>query len=364
MNPSSSFWNGKRILLSGHTGFKGSWMSLWLQKMGALVSGYALAPADGVSLFKLAAVADGMYASTYEDIRNLDRLSDVIGLFRPEIVFHFAAQPLVRVSYVQPAETFQVNVMGTVNMLEAVRRTRSCRVMVMITSDKCYENKEWVWGYREGDPLGGYDPYSSSKACAELAVAAYRQSFFGAKGNTVAIASARAGNVIGGGDFSKDRLVPDAMAAMLSGKSLRVRCPAAIRPWQHVLEPLSGYLLLAERLWHSPAQYVGSWNFGPPGEDAKSVGWVLERLSTLLGGLSWEVDASPTSHEAHLLTLDSAKARVTLGWTPRWTLDAALQAVVEWYLAYKRHANLRDLVLRQIASYEAQCLPVPVDAAH
>jgi CDP-glucose 4,6-dehydratase len=323
--------------------------------MGAKVAGYALAPGPGQSLFELAAVSDSLEESVYSDIRDLDGLNRLTGLFRPEIVFHLAAQPLVRLSYLNPVETYHVNVIGAVHLLETVRRHESCRVVVIITSDKCYENSEWVWGYRESDPMGGYDPYSSSKGCVELITAAYRHSFFEEPATkVVALASARAGNVIGGGDFAKDRLIPDVMTAVLKGDPVRVRSPNAVRPWQHVLEPLSGYLLLAERLWDSPAQYSQSWNFGPSQEDARSVRWVLECLGRHLGPrLAWEIDSGPTPHEAHLLTLDSAKARAVLGWRPRWNLGRALEAVVEWWQAYESRKPLRDVVMRQIASYES-----------
>jgi CDP-glucose 4,6-dehydratase len=352
----AQFWSDKRVLITGHTGFKGSWLSLWLQQRGAQVAGYALPPASGENLFELASVGNGMAESTYADIRNLDSLSEFVRRFRPEIIFHLAAQPIVRVSYVEPVETFQTNVMGTVNLLEAIRRTPCCRAMVMITSDKCYENHEWLWPYREGDALGGYDPYSSSKGCAELVISAYRRSFFGPeRPGRIAIASARAGNVIGGGDFAKDRLVPDAMRAMLRGHILKVRSPDAIRPWQHVLEPLAGYLLLAERLWQFPSQYSESWNFGPSQDDARSVRWMLERLKCLLSeGFSWEGDSEPTSHEAHLLTLDSAKARGRLGWQPRWTLDSTLQAIAAWFETYKAGKSVRDVTIQQIERYESE----------
>jgi CDP-glucose 4,6-dehydratase len=348
------FWYGKRVLLTGHTGFKGGWLALWLQKRGAVVAGYALPPASTESLFELAAVG-GEMESVIADIRDLDCLKGVLERFRPEIVFHLAAQPLVRLSYVEPVETFQINVMGTVNLLEAVRKTPHCRVVVSITSDKCYENKEWVWGYRESDPMGGHDPYSASKGCAEIVNAAYRRSFFDARDERpVALATARAGNVIGGGDFSKDRLVPDIMAAIVKGKPLNIRSPGAIRPWQHVLEPLAGYLLLAEKLWSHPKEYAQSWNFGPPPEDSRPVRWMVEKLNDCWGeGVSWKLDAAPTFHEANTLTLDSSKARVSLGWKPRWTLDQALSAIVSWYKAYQRGEPLRELVLQQIAAYEA-----------
>lgn len=349
----SEFWRGKRVLLTGHTGFKGGWLSLWLQKKGAVVAGYALAPAYTESLFELACVGECM-ESVVADIRDLDTLKGVVAKVRPEIVFHLAAQPLVRLSYQEPAETFHVNVMGTVNILEAVRASDTCRVVVSITSDKCYENREWVWGYRETDPLGGHDPYSSSKGCAEIVNAAYRRSFFDVPGaRSVALATARAGNVIGGGDFSKDRLVPDIMAAIVKGKSLDIRSPDAVRPWQHVLEPLSGYMLLAERLWDQPKEHAQSWNFGPAVEDFRPVRWMVERLIELYGErVRWQLDSAPTVHEATTLTLDSTKARVSLGWKPRWTLDEALSAIVSWYKAYQRGEPMRDVVLRQIAAYE------------
>ena len=349
-----TFWIGKRVLITGHTGFKGSWLSLWLHKMGAVVAGYAL-PAPEESLFQLAGVAEGMKESVYDDIRTLDPLTRLMGSFRPEIVFHLAAQPIVRIAYQQPIETYYVNVMGTANLLEAVRLSDSCRAVVVITSDKCYENKEWVWGYRESDSLGGHDPYSSSKACAELITASYRHSYLhqGAS-SPVALASARAGNVIGGGDFSKDRLIPDLMAAVLKGSPLKLRFPDAVRPWQHVLEPLSGYLLLAERIWSDPEHYAQSWNFGPTPDDLKSVRWIVNRLNECLGRrVSWDLDAGNAPHEATLLALDSAKARMVLGWKPRWTLDRALEAIVEWYKTYESRESVRDVVVRQIEAYEA-----------
>lgn len=353
LNP--KFWPGKRVLLTGHTGFKGSWMSLWLKELGAAVAGYALRPAEVEALFNIACVAAGMDESVYADIRSTAPLFDLVERFKPEIVFHLAAQSLVRTSYVEPIETYHTNVMGTANVLEAVRRSGCCRVVVVVTSDKCYEDRESVWGYRETDPMGGHDPYSSSKGCAELVTAAYRHSFFETADRTlVAVASARAGNVIGGGDFSKDRLIPDAMAALLKRRVLRIRSPEAIRPWQHVLEPLSGYLLLAEKLWSDPKRYSQSWNFGPAQEGAKSVRWILQTLVEYWGeGLSWEADAAPTPYEANRLTLDSTKARTILGWSPRWPIERALQAIVEWYKAYTTRSSMRNVVLGQISSYES-----------
>jgi len=349
-----NFWCGKKVMVTGHTGFKGSWLSLWLQKMGATVAGYALAPASPENLFELASIRERM-DSVIADIRDLASLSRVFEQFRPEIVFHLAAQPLVRLSYVEPVETFHVNVMGTVNLLETVRRSGHCRVVVSVTSDKCYENKEWVWGYRETDPMGGHDPYSASKGCAEIVNAAYRRSYFQSQDNHgVALATGRAGNVIGGGDFSKDRLVPDIMAAIVKGHPLNIRSPGAIRPWQHVLEPLAGYMLLAEKLWTHPKDFAQSWNFGLPPEDAKPVHWLVQKLNERWGsGMAWKLDTAPAFHEANSLTLDSTKAQVQLGWKPRWTLDHALAAIVDWYKAYQRGQPLREVMLRQIAAYEA-----------
>jgi CDP-glucose 4,6-dehydratase len=350
MNP--QFWSGKRVLVTGHTGFKGSWLSLWLQKLGAVVGGYSLPPND-VSLFRLADVQENM-ESAQGDICSAPSLRSFFEGFRPEIVFHLAAQSLVRTSYEFPLETFQVNVMGTIQVMEAVRRTPTCRVLVNVTSDKCYANKEWVWGYREDDPLGGKDPYSSSKACAELVTRAYQASFFEeAAGGRAGVATVRAGNVIGGGDFAKDRIVPDVMAAFRAGRPLQVRNPAAIRPWQHVLEPLSGYLLLAERMWHDPANYQEGWNFGPSADDVRTVKWIVERLATHWGTpVAWQLDESQNRPEAGMLALDSSKARSRLGWGPRWTLDEALQAVCEWYKAYHQGQRLHPLVMQQITSYE------------
>jgi CDP-glucose 4,6-dehydratase len=350
----AQFWRGRRVLLTGHTGFKGSWLSLWLQKLGANVAGYALPAESAKSLFELAEVGKQM-ESVYADIRNLQHLRELCERFQPEVVFHFAAQSLVRRSYLEPIETYQVNVMGTVHLLEAVRSTESCRAVVNITSDKCYENREWTWGYRESDQIGGHDPYSSSKGCAELVTAAYRLSFFEAQDTKrVAVATARAGNVIGGGDFSKDRIVPDFMAAMKNGNPLYVRNPDAVRPWQHVLEPLSGYLLLAEKLWNEPAQYAQGWNFGPSPDDVRSVRWIVEKLNEYSGKrISWEVGPTSRLHEAHLLVLDSAKARMMLDWKPRWTLEQALKAVVRWHNALEAGESLRDVVIQQITSYEA-----------
>ena len=355
-----SFWAGKRVLLTGHTGFKGSWLSLWLQEMGATVVGYALAPPTNPSLFEVAHVGEGMH-SIIADIRDLPTLSAVIAEHRPEIVFHMAAQPLVRLSYEQPVETYATNVMGTVHVLEAIRQVGGVRAVVNITTDKCYENREWIWGYRENEPMGGYDPYSNSKSCAELVTAAYRASFFNPAEHAkhgVALASARAGNVIGGGDWAKDRLIPDIIGAFLEWHPAIIRNPQAIRPWQHVLEPLSGYLMLAERLWSEGPGFSEGWNFGPNDEDTKPVEWIANRLAGTWGnGVTWTIDGGSHPHEASCLKLDSSKARSKLHWHPCWNLETSLQHIVDWYLAYQHGDNMRDLTINQIAQYQIESLP-------
>ena len=349
-----SFWQGKRVLLTGHTGFKGSWLSLWLQSMGAQVVGYALAPPTNPSLFEVAEVGNGM-TSIIGDIRDLERLRKVFVEHRPEIVIHMAAQPLVRYSYVEPVETYSTNVMGTVNLLEAVRSTDSVKAVVNVTSDKCYENREWVWGYRENEAMGGYDPYSNSKGCAELVTAAYRNSYFHPeqyKTHGVAIASGRAGNVIGGGDWAGDRLIPDIMRAISQGKPVNIRNPHAIRPWQHVLEPLSGYILLAQKLYEEGAAYAEGWNFGPNDEDAKPVQWIVEKLTEAWGeGASWVLDGGDHPHEAHYLKLDCSKAKARLDWHPRWHLDETLDKIVSWHKYYQQGADMKAVTLAQIDMY-------------
>ena len=350
----TNFWQGKRVLVTGHTGFKGGWLSLWLQSMGAEVIGYALAAPSTPNLFEVARVADGM-THIHGDVRDLARLHEVMARHAPEVVFHLAAQALVRRSYSEPVETFESNVMGTVNVFEAIRRAQGVKAVVNVTSDKCYENREWVWGYRENDAMGGYDPYSSSKGCAELVTAAWRNSYFNPQRHAehgVALASVRAGNVIGGGDWAEDRLIPDFMRAMAAGSPLVIRNPAAIRPWQHVLEPLAGYLMLAEKLWQDGPVYAEGFNFGPADEDAKSVGWIAARLTQLWGeGASWEHDGSPQPHEARYLKLDCSKVRAQIGWQPRWALDDALAQVVAWYQGYRNGLDMRALTLAQIGEY-------------
>ena len=349
------FWRGKRVLMTGHTGFKGGWLSLWLQSLGAQVVGYALAPPSKPSLFEVACVAKGM-TSIIGDIRDLTHLRAVFAEHKPEIVIHMAAQPLVRYSYAEPVETYSTNVMGTVNLLEAVRSTPSVKAVVNVTTDKCYENREWAWSYRENEPMGGYDPYSSSKGCAELVTAAYRQSFF--QQSTInnqpspAVATARAGNVIGGGDWAEDRLIPDIMRAITEGCPVNIRNPNAIRPWQHVLEPLSGYLKLAQKLYQEGATYAEGWNFGPNDEDAKPVQWIVESLTRSWGeGASWALDGGNHPHEAHYLKLDCSKAKVQLDWHPRWRLDDALEKIVEWQKSYLQGNDMRVATLAQIDTY-------------
>jgi CDP-glucose 4,6-dehydratase len=345
----AGFWRGKRVFLTGHTGFKGSWLSLWLQQLGAELQGFALEPPSRPSLFEHARVIEGM-ASNIGDIRDFTALHAALQAFRPEIVIHMAAQPLVRLSYAQPVETYATNVMGTVHLLEAVRQTPSVRAVVVVTTDKCYENREWHWGYREDEPMGGHDPYSNSKGCAELVTSAYQRSFFQQGGVTVA--SARAGNVIGGGDWASDRLIPDILRAFERDEPVVIRNPASTRPWQHVLEPLSGYLVLAQHLAQRGAEFGQGWNFGPHDEDARPVHWIVEQLVARWGGSArWQLDGGAHPHEAHYLKLDISKARARLGWQPRWRLDEALARVVDWHRAWLAGQDVRALCLQQIEQY-------------
>jgi CDP-glucose 4,6-dehydratase len=349
------FWQGKRVFLTGHTGFKGGWLSLWLQQLGAELTGYALQAPTEPSLFEVAGVARGM-RSIIGDVRDGDSLKRAMSGARPDIVIHMAAQPLVRYSYANPVETYSTNVMGVVHLLEAVRATDSVRSVVNVTSDKCYENKEWPWGYRENEAMGGYDPYSNSKGCAELVTAAYRSSFFNPEKyaeHGVAVATGRAGNVIGGGDWALDRLIPDMLRAIGCGQAVRIRHPDAVRPWQHVLEPLSGYLMLAEKLYtHGPANAEG-WNFGPHDTDARPVRWIIERMTQVWGeGASWALDGQPQPHEATSLKLDCSKARARLGWQPRWDLGVTIEKIVEWHKALEQGADMRQTTLSQINTYQ------------
>jgi CDP-glucose 4,6-dehydratase len=348
----SAFWKGKKVLLTGHTGFKGSWLSLWLQKAGAQLVGYALPPPTIPSLFEVGRIADGM-CSIQGDIRDLPHLTDAFQQHEPEIVIHMAAQSLVRYSYDHPVETYMTNVIGTVNVFEAVRVTPSVRAVLNVTSDKCYENREWPWGYRENEPMGGFDPYSSSKGCAELVTSAYRNSYFSGKDCKVFLASARAGNVIGGGDWARDRLIPDIMQAFLKGDAVVIRNPAAIRPWQHVLEPLAGYLTLVEMLCERGREFAAGWNFGPENNDARPVSWIVEILAGMWGrDTTWKVDPAEQPHEAQYLKLDCSKARSRLGWQPKLPLREGLEHVVAWYRAYQDGQDMREYTLSEIEAYE------------
>lgn len=352
MNP--TFWRGKRVLITGHTGFKGSWLSLWLQSVGADVVGYALEPPTDPNIFTLASVAEGM-VSVPGDIRDAERLQHAVAGSRPDIVFHMAAQPLVRESYRDPITTYATNVMGTVHLLESVRHAGSVRAVVCITSDKCYENREWVWGYRENEAMGGYDPYSSSKGCAEIVAAAYRNSFFNPSQyaeHGTAIATARAGNVIGGGDWGKDRLVPDILRSLVQGEIVILRNPQAIRPWQHVLEPLSGYLTLAERLCENGPGYSEGWNFGPFDSGMQPVSWVVEQLISLWGSdITWKQDEAYQPHEDRYLMLDCAKARHRLQWEPLLDITTALHWTAEWMQSCQAGADMRRVSESQIGRF-------------
>jgi len=353
VTPAAAFWSDKRVLITGHTGFKGVWLSLWLRSLGAEVHGLALPAAEGNALpvaVDLAALVDNCYG----DIRDLGVVSRRVEQTRPQIILHLAAQSLVRASYQNPVATYATNVMGTVHVLAAAREAPSVRCVVVVTSDKCYENREWVWGYREDDPLGGHDPYSSSKACAELATAAWRRSFADGVAPQLGIASARAGNVIGGGDWAEDRLVPDCMRALFAGKPIGIRNPRATRPWQHVLEPLCGYLLLAERLWEDPQSYGQAWNFGPTDEDIRPVDWIASHIARAWGGdARWEAVGSGDRHEATSLKVDASKARTCLGWRQRLRLETALDWTVEWYKATRGGARAVDLIDGQIDRFTA-----------
>ncbi|XXK28884.1 CDP-glucose 4,6-dehydratase [Arenicellales bacterium nBUS_45] len=343
------FWKDKRVLLTGHTGFKGSWLSLWLQSLGSDVHGFALPPSSNPSLFNIASVDSGM-RSVFGDIRDLDAIRETMDSLQPDIVIHMAAQAIVRTSYDFPIETFSTNVMGTTNLLEAARLNDSVKAIVNVTTDKCYQNKEWLWGYRENDSLGGYDPYSSSKACSELVTDAYRRSFFRSK--DLNLASARAGNVIGGGDWAADRLIPDTLTAFEKNEPVVIRNPESFRPWQHVLEPLSGYMMLAERLFEQGEEFAEGWNFGPSDDDVRSVVWIVERMAEFWGGgVGWKVDNSNHPHESKCLKLDITKAKIELGWHPTWRLDKSLEKIVDWHQSWLRRDNMRDKCLEQISEF-------------
>jgi len=349
------FWKDKRVFLTGHTGFKGSWLCLWLQQLGADVTGYSLAPPTNPSLFDVANVAQGM-KTIIGDIRDGVMLSNAMSNAAPEIIIHMAAQPLVRQSYIDPVETYSTNVMGTVHLLEAVRGSPSVRAVVIVTTDKCYENKEWVWGYRESDPMGGYDPYNSSKGCAELVTSAFRTSFFNPfdySEHKVGLATARAGNVIGGGDWASDRLIPDMIVAFKKGENVHIRNPGSTRPWQHVLEPLRGYLVLAENLVRAGAEFSEGWNFGPNSSDAKPVKSIVKKMIQYWDdGAAWDLDNSENSHEAGYLKLDISKADSRLNWRPLLNLDQALKLTVDWSKNCKNGVDPREVTLKQISDYQ------------
>lgn len=349
------FWHGKRVFLTGHTGFKGSWLSLWLQSLGAEVTGYALQPPTQPNLFEIASTAKNMN-SIIADIRDLQTLQLALQKAQSEIVIHMAAQALVRKSYIEPVDTYAINVMGTVHLLESVRHTPSVKAVVVVTTDKCYENKEWSWGYRENEPMGGHDPYSNSKGCAELVTAAYRSSFFNVStinnSLSTSVATARAGNVIGGGDWATDRLVPDILLALEKKLPVSIRNPLAIRPWQYVLEPLNGYLTLAENLYNKGHDFAESWNFGPHDEDARPVQWIVEKIVSNWGnGASWLHDKNNHPHEANYLKLDISKAKARLGWQPRWKLETALHQIINWHKAWLNQEDMHKICLAQIKNY-------------
>ncbi len=352
-----NFWAGKTVLLTGHTGFKGSWLALWLHKMGANLIGVSLEPPTSPSLFEVAAISQSM-KSISGDIRDLSLLQSIVKKHKPEIVIHMAAQSLVKHSYTDPIETYSSNVMGTVNVLEAIRTmgVGLVRSVVIVTSDKCYENKEWHWGYRENERMGGKDPYSNSKGCAELVTSSFRDSFFNVNSyqeHGVAVASVRAGNVIGGGDWAQDRLIPDMIKAIEKGVPVQIRNPNAIRPWQHVLEPISGYMLLAENLWNDGKKYAGGWNFGPSDESAKNVLEIVKHIVNLWGdGASWELDGGEHQHEANYLKLDCSKAKNELGFAPKLNLMDSIEWTVDWFKAYQQQNNMHQFTLDQIDGYE------------
>lgn len=354
---SPSFWKGKKVFVTGHTGFKGSWLCLWLTKMGAQVTGFALNPPTNPSLFESAGVADTM-RSVIGDVRDYAALSKALDESGAEIVLHLAAQPIVRRSYTHPVETYEINVMGTVHLLEAIRQNGRVKAVVNVTTDKCYDNKEWSWGYREDEPMGGYDPYSNSKGCSELVTSSFRSSFFNpgdyARHGT-AIASARAGNVIGGGDWAEDRLIPDIVRSIELGQPVRIRSPYATRPWQHVLEPLGGYLLLAERLYRDGTAFAEGWNFGPRDDDAREVLWIVRKLCAQWGeGASFEIDKGEHPHEAAFLKLDISKAAASLGWKPVWNLETALSKIVDFVKETGSGTSAQEVCLRQIDEYTAK----------
>lgn len=348
------FYEGKRVLVTGHTGFKGSWLSIWLHALGAEVIGVALPPTTEKDNYVLSGIGKKIKADIYADIRNRQNIRKIFQEQQPDIVFHLAAQPLVRLSYEQPVETYETNVMGTINILEAIRATESVKTGIMITTDKCYENKEQIWGYRENEPMGGYDPYSSSKGAAEIAISSWRRSFFNPKEYSLhqkSIASVRAGNVIGGGDWSKDRIIPDCIKALENGQAIEIRNPNAVRPWQHVLEPLSGYMLLANKMWNEPTKYCEGWNFGPKAENITRVWDVAKTLITYYGKGELKDVSNPNAlHEANLLMLDISKAKFCLGWEPKLNMDQCIALTTDWYTRYADE-NVYNLCIEELHKF-------------
>ncbi|QDI88776.1 CDP-glucose 4,6-dehydratase [Candidatus Nitrosopumilus sp. SW] len=346
------FWKEKTVLLTGHTGFKGSWLTLWLKKMGAKITGFSNDIPTTPSLFELADVKNGIN-SIEGDIRNFDEVSNVIKKTNPEIIFHMAAQSLVRMSYTNPRETYETNVMGTVNLFDALRENKKTRLIINVTSDKCYDNKEFDRGYTEEDALGGYDPYSSSKGCSELVTTAFRNSFFQSDNHKIALASVRAGNVIGGGDWAKDRLIPDLMQSLLNNKEVKIRNLHAVRPWQHVFEPLSGYLLLAEKMWLDGPRFAQAWNFGP-NEQGKKVSWIIDKISEIYGKkCKISLEKSENPHEAKTLKLDCTKSQTILGWKPKIDIEKMLQLTVDWYKEYKKQSDMKQISEKQIDDFDS-----------
>ena len=348
------FYKSKKVLITGHTGFKGSWLCLLLKELGADVYGYALPPKTTPNLFSEARI-NNIITSYFGDIRDFEKLEGILHQIQPDIIIHMAAQALVMESYKNPRKTFEINIMGTVNLLDAARTTNSVKAIINVTTDKCYENKEWYWSYRENEPMGGYDPYSNSKGCSELVTSSYRNSYFNLNkysDHGVAVASARAGNVIGGGDWSDDRLIPDFIRAITNGQNVKIRSPYAIRPWQHVLEPLSGYLTLAVKLFSQGPKYAEAWNFGPDENDAQNVEWITKTLCELWGdGASYSIDLNPHPHEANYLKLDCSKAKAELGWMPKWNIEKALSSIVNWNKAHLDNEDICDVMVQQIKDY-------------
>lgn len=351
----NNFYKDKRVLITGHTGFKGSWLSIWLHELGAEVIGIALDPYTERDNYVLSGIGNKIKADLRADIRDKQRIKDIFAEYQPEIVFHLAAQPLVRLSYEKPVETYETNVMGTINVMEAIRAINSVKVGVMITTDKCYENKEQLQGYKETDPFGGYDPYSSSKGACEIAIQSWRRSYFNpedyGKRHTVSLASVRAGNVIGGGDWALDRIIPDCIRAIEAGKPIDIRNPKAVRPWEHVLEPLSGYLMLAQKMWKHPTDYCEGWNFGPEQEAVSTVWEVASELAKCFGKGELKDSSNPNAvHEANLLMLDITKAKTRLGWKPRLNSKQTIDLVADWYKRYKSE-NVYDICIDEIERF-------------